>query len=156
MAEAWTARTDLTLRPEDQLCFALYTASRLVIRSYGPILAELGLTYPQYLTMLALWDADEPKTVGELGSRLHLDSGTLTPLLKRLESAGLVSRSRDDSDERKVHVALTPAGAALRGAACDIPARMLRHYGGDPSQAIALKEVLDQLVAALESAPHPT
>jgi DNA-binding MarR family transcriptional regulator len=155
MADTSTAGTGLTVRPEDQLCFALYTASRLVIRSYGPLLAELGLTYPQYLTMLALWDADEPKTVGELGGRLHLDSGTLTPLLKRLEGAGLVTRSRDGADERRVHIGLTPAGAALRGAACDIPARMLQHYGGDPSQAVGLKEVLDQLIAALESAPAP-
>src|ERR1700730_17814752 len=100
----------LQLELDRQLCFALYTASRAVVRSYAPLLEDAGLTYPQYITMLVLWEAPErPRSVGELGERLHLDSGTLTPLLKRLESTGHVSRSRDGQDERRVRVTLTGA-----------------------------------------------
>ena len=96
-----------------QLCFALYSASLAMTKLYKPMLAPLGLTYPQYLAMLVLWEADDV-TVTTLGERLMLDSGTLTPLLKRLESAGLVQRLRDATDERRVRVLLTPAGRALR------------------------------------------
>ena len=95
-----------------QLCFALYTASRAVVRIYAPLLEDAGLTYPQYVTMLVLWeDPDRPRSIGELGERLHLDSGTLTPLLKRLASMGYVTRSRDAEDERRVLVTLTADGA---------------------------------------------
>jgi DNA-binding MarR family transcriptional regulator len=91
-----------------QLCFALYSASRAVTRTYAPLLAEAGLTYPQYVTLLALWeDPARSRSVGELGERLHLDSGTLTPLLKRLAGLGYVTRARDASDERRVLVTLT-------------------------------------------------
>src|SRR5689334_3776194 len=90
------------LELDEQLCFALYDASRALIRAYGPLLDRLGLTYPQYITMLALWESEEPMSVGALGARLHLDSGTLTPLLKRLEQLGLVERRRDSADERRV------------------------------------------------------
>ena len=137
-------------RLDDQLCFSLYTASRLVIRAYGPLLADLGLTYPQYATMLALWEADGPLTVSELGSRMLLDSGTLTPLLKRLEAQGLVARSRDGADERRVLISLTAEGEQLRDAACDIPMRMVERYGGDASGVAELKQVLDALIAVLE------
>eukprot|EP01032_Pedospumella_encystans_P033290 gene33290-37612_t len=98
----------------DQLCFDLYAASRAVTGAYRPVLRELGLTYPQYLSMLALWEGDEPMTVGELGRRLRLDSGTLTPVLKRLEQAGHLVRRRDPSDERRVLLAVTDAGWRLR------------------------------------------
>jgi DNA-binding MarR family transcriptional regulator len=135
---------------DDQLCFSLYTASRLVTRAYAPLLAELGLTYPQYLTMIALWEAATPMTVGELGERLHLDSGTLTPLLKRLEATGLVVRSRDAADERRVLVSPTAAGEELRSMACLVPQRMAARYGADDAQLEALKAMLDAVVTALD------
>ena len=138
---------------DDLLCFSLYTASRAVTRAYGPVLAALGLTYPQWVTMVALWEADEPLTVGELGRRLHLDSGTLTPLLKRLEADGLVTRTRDVVDERRVLVAVTPAGTSLRRDACDVPARLAEAFGGDLQAIADLKRQVDQLVAAVESGP---
>lgn len=138
---------------DEQLCFSLYTASRLVTRAYAPVLAELGLTYPQYITMIALWETDSPVSVGDLGSRLRLDSGTLTPLLKRLEERGLVTRVRDLGDERRVLIKLTDQGAALQRAACVIPERMARRFGADPGQLIGLKRVLDGLVEALDPAP---
>ena len=138
---------------DDLLCFSLYTASRAVTRAYGPVLAELGLTYPQWVTMVALWEADGPLTVGELGRRLHLDSGTLTPLLKRLEADGLVTRTRDAADERRVLVAVTPAGRALRKDACDVPARLAAAFDGDMAAITDLKRRVDQLVAAVEGPP---
>lgn len=107
-----------------QLCFALYSASLAMTKLYKPMLAPLGLTYPQYLAMLVLWEADGV-TVNQLGERLMLDSGTLTPLLKRLESAGLVQRLRDTADERRVRVLLTPAGRALQARAEGIPEQVL-------------------------------
>lgn len=103
-----------------QLCFALYSASLSVTKLYKPLLDPLGLTYPQYLVMLALWERDG-ETVGQLGARLYLDSGTLTPLLKRLEAQGLLQRQRDAADERRVLLSLTPAGRALRERAEAVP-----------------------------------
>ena len=105
---------------DNQLCFALYSASLAMTKLYKPWLDELGLTYPQYLVLLVLWEEDG-LSVSELGNRLHLDSGTLTPLLKRIESAGLVSRLRATDDERRVHVTLTAAGRKLRTRAEKIP-----------------------------------
>src|SRR6202012_2765676 len=103
------------LELDRQLCFALYTASRAVVRAYAPLLEDAGLTYPQYVTMLALWqDPGQSCSVGELGVRLHLDSGPLTPLLTRLAAMGYVSRSRDPGDERRVLVTVTGEGLALR------------------------------------------
>lgn len=111
---------DPMLLLDNQLCFALYSASLAMTKLYKPLLDELGLTYPQYLVMLALWER-EGLMVSELGERLSLDSGTLTPLLKRLEAAGFVSRVRDVQDERRVHVTLTAAGRRLKGKAQRIP-----------------------------------
>ena len=108
------------LRLDNQLCFALYSASLAMTKLYKPWLDELGLTYPQYLAMLALWEEDG-LAVSQLGERLRLDSGTLTPLLKRLEAAGLVTRVRATHDERRVHVSLTAAGRKLRASAEKIP-----------------------------------
>ena len=108
------------LRLENQLCFALYAASGLVTRAYRPLLEPLGLTYPQYLAMMALWDK-APRTVSDLGEALCLDSGTLTPLLKRMEAAGLVTRRRDAADERRVQVDLTDKGRHLQDKAADVP-----------------------------------
>lgn len=110
---------------DNQLCFALYAASLAMTKLYKPLLAELGLTYPQYLAMLVLWERDG-LMVSELGERLALDSGTLTPLLKRLETNGLVARIRDVEDERRVHITLTAAGRKLRARAKPIPDCILR------------------------------
>jgi DNA-binding MarR family transcriptional regulator len=112
---------DQALLLDNQLCFALYSASLAMTKLYKPLLAELGLTYPQYLAMLVLWERDG-LMVSELGERLFLDSGTLTPLLKRLEAAGLVARIRALDDERRVHVTLTAAGRKLKARAARIPA----------------------------------
>ena len=111
---------DLMLQLDHQLCFALYSASLAMTRVYKPLLDELGLTYPQYLAMLALWQQDG-LMVSELGERLFLDSGTLTPLLKRLEAAGLITRLRAVQDERRVHITLTAAGRQLKAQAAKIP-----------------------------------
>lgn len=113
--------TDQALRLDNQLCFALYSASLAMTKLYKPLLSQLGLTYPQYLAMLVLWERDG-LMVSELGERLFLDSGTLTPLLKRLEAAGLIARLRAQDDERRVHVTLTAAGRKLKTRAARIPA----------------------------------
>ncbi|MBO9707705.1 MAG: MarR family transcriptional regulator [Caulobacter sp.] len=112
------------LRLDRQLCFALYGAANRVTRLYRPLLEALGLTYPQYLAMLVLWEAS-PRTVGALGEALDLESSTLTPLLKRLEAQGLVERKRDPDDERRVIVALTSTGLALREQARRVPEQLL-------------------------------
>lgn len=116
---------DRALLLDNQLCFALYSASLAMTKLYKPLLDAIGLTYPQYLVMLALWERDG-ETVSALGDRLHLDSGTLTPLLKRLESAGMVSRLRDTADERRVLIRLTPAGRRLRARAAHLPACVMQ------------------------------
>lgn len=111
------------LKLENQLCFPLYAASREVVKKYTPLLAELGLTYTQYITLMVLW---QHKSVGvkKLGESLHLDSGTLTPLLKKMEQQGLVARSRLPQDERNVVVSITPKGEALKEKAAEIPAKL--------------------------------
>ena len=116
-----TSRNHSALELDNQLCFALYSASLAMTKLYKPVLAVLGLTYPQYLVMLVLWERDS-LMVSELGERLFLDSGTLTPLLKRLQAAGLVARIRAVDDERRVHITLTPAGRKLKGRAASVPA----------------------------------
>jgi DNA-binding MarR family transcriptional regulator len=113
--------SDKALLLDNQLCFALYSASLAMTKLYKPLLGELGLTYPQYLAMLVLWERDG-LMVSELGERLFLDSGTLTPLLKRLEAAGLIARLRALDDERRVHVTLTAAGRKLKTRAAKVPA----------------------------------
>ncbi|MCF6509895.1 MarR family transcriptional regulator [Blastococcus sp. MG754426] len=123
---------------DDQLCFALYAASRAVTARYRPMLDAIGLTYPQYLVMLLLWEQDN-QTVGQLGARLALDSGTLSPLLKRLTAAGLVTRHRRVEDERSVSIALTDAGRALEGKAVAISEEMIGAIGFDTSEFDDLK-----------------
>lgn len=108
---------------DQQLCFALYASSLAMTKLYKPLLAPLGLTYPQYLVMLVLWETDGPSVSG-LGQRLQLDSGTLTPLLKRLEASGLIERRRSSDDERRVEVFLSSAGRSLKRRAKPIPARL--------------------------------
>ena len=131
-----------------QVCFPLYAASNLLNRLYRPILADLGLTYPQYLVMLVLWQ-QTPQTVGALGEMLYLDSGTLTPLLKRMETAGLVSRTRDAEDERRVLIGLTDKGRALRSAAENVPAALAAGLNIDEGSVLELRQQVRQLVAAL-------
>lgn len=109
---------------DHQLCFALYSASLAMTKLYKPLLEALGLTYPQYLAMLALWERDG-LTVSELGERLFLDSGTLTPLLKRMEAAGLIARVRAVEDERRVRVSLTAEGRKLKARAARVPGCLL-------------------------------
>lgn len=134
-----------------QVCFPLYAASNLINRLYRPILGELGLTYPQYLVMLVLWKAS-PQTVGSLGTMLHLDSGTLTPLLKRMEMAGLISRTRDSHDERRVLIELTATGEALRTEATQVPAILASRLAMDKTSIIELRDQVRSLVQVLEQA----
>jgi len=140
---------DLAL--DRQLCFALYAASRSVTSLYRPVLDELGLTYPQYLVLLVLWERG-PMGVGELGAALRLDSGTLSPLLKRLESAGVVTRGRRADDERSVLVEPTAHGLALRDRARGVPRRLLRAAGLSVEEVVALRDTLTRLTAALDAA----
>ncbi|MEV6234052.1 MarR family transcriptional regulator [Saccharopolyspora shandongensis] len=134
-----------------QVCFALYSASRAFTGLYRPVLEELGLTYPQYLVMLVLWE-HESVTVKELGAALRLDSGTLSPLLKRLEARGLLTRHRSFVDERSVAVALTEDGADMRAQARCIPDRMVAATGLQIDELEQLKSTLERLTAALDSA----
>lgn len=138
------------LRLDNQLCFALYAASGLVTRAYRPLLEPLGLTYPQYLAMLALWES-APRTVKALGEALQLDSGTLTPLLKRLEAAGLVTRTRDAADERRVQIDLTPAGAALRERAEGVPAALACQLNLPLDDIIDLRATLQDLARRMKA-----
>lgn len=138
------------LRLDNQLCFALYAASGLVTKAYRPLLEPLGLTYPQYLAMLVLWEKS-PRTVGELGEALGLDSGTLTPLLKRLETAGLVSRTRDPADERRVRVAPTRQGAALRDKAALIPEVMACALPLPPADLVDLRATLQDFARKMRT-----
>ena len=136
------------LRLDRQVCFPLYAAANLIQRLYRPLLAPLGLTYSRYLVMLALWER-EPLSVGELCACLHLDVGTLSPLLKRMEQAGLVSRARDRNDDRRVIVALTPHGRALREDALAVPKRLAKQIGLRPQEAERLRDQTQALVAKL-------
>ncbi|MDC0662041.1 MarR family winged helix-turn-helix transcriptional regulator [Marinobacter sp. SS21] len=150
-----TTDADPLLALDNQLCFAIYAANRAVTARYRPLLAELGLTYPQYLVMLVLWQADrdgERVRVSDIGQRLRLDTGTLTPLLKRLQGAALVERRRDSSDERVVTIALTGRGRELRRRAVAIPEQLMCSSGIDPQRLEALREELRSLLAALDRA----
>ena len=132
------------LRLDAQLCFALYAASNRMTRLYRPELAPLGLTYPQYLVLLALWE-QSPQCVSDLGLRLGLDSGTLTPLLKRMQAHDLVERRRCGEDERKVLIALTARGESLREPARAIPAAIVRHLGLPRSELAHLRAGVQRL-----------
>jgi MarR family transcriptional regulator, organic hydroperoxide resistance regulator len=129
---------------DNQLCFALYSASLAMTKLYKPLLETLGLTYPQYLVMLVLWERDG-LMVSELGERLFLDSGTLTPLLKRLESSGLIARIRDVQDERRVHITLTAAGRALKTQAAEIPNCILKASQCSLPDIVALTQQVQTL-----------
>src|SRR5882757_6762493 len=139
-----------TMSLDRHLCFALYSASRAMTAAYRPILTELNLTYPQYLVLLVLWEEDRV-TVGQLGERLQLDSGTLSPLLKRLEANGLVRRERSQSDERLVDVTLTDAGRRLERRAQCIPQRVFPSTGLTEHDAADLRDAVRQLTDALNA-----
>ena len=143
------------LRLDNQLCFALYSTSLTMTKLYKPVLARLGLTYPQYLVMLALWES-APQTVSDLGARLFLDSGTLTPLLKRMQASGWITRERDVADERRVVVRLTDDGRALRERAMTIPREVASAARCSPSEIIDLTRRLQRLRAAIADGPAPS
>jgi DNA-binding MarR family transcriptional regulator len=142
----------LPLDLEIFLCFAIYSTSHAFNRIYQPLLEGLGLTYPQYIVMVLLWERDG-QTVGDLGERLFLESNTVTPLLKRLESVGHVKRRRDPADERQVRIFLTDAGRKLRQRAANIPRCILDASGLDGGQAKRLLEEISALRKTLESHP---
>lgn len=139
----------------NQLCFAVYSTAHAFTRFYKPLLDRLGLTYPQYLTMLVLWEKDA-LSVKEIGERLFLDSGTLTPLLKRLEAGGLVKRTRSSQDERQVIVALTPQGEALKEKARSLPPSILAASHCSVEELGALKKGIELLRAKLNAAVDET
>ncbi len=137
-----------------QVCFALAVAAREVIALYRPLLEPLGLTHPQYLVMLALWE-DSPLRVADLAARVSLEPATLSPLLKRLEQRGMVVRDRDPRDERALAVRLTPAGAGVRAEAEAIPVAIMSRLGMDVADLESLRDRLTELVAAARTVPSP-
>nr|WP_255570772.1 MarR family transcriptional regulator [Cohnella sp. CFH 77786] len=140
-----------TSRPnlEGHICFSLYACSRAIFRMYRPLLDELDLTYPQYLVLLVLWDRHE-LSIKEISEILSLDSGTLTPMLKRMESAGLITRTRHQSDERVVLVRITDKGMALQDKAVCIPEAMLAASGMKPEELRLLNQAIQKLMSHVE------
>jgi DNA-binding MarR family transcriptional regulator len=145
--------SDMPLRLDNQICFAIYSTAHAFNRVYKPLLDRLGLTYPQYLVMLVLWERDGVP-VKDIGERLYLDSGTLTPLLKRLEAAGLIKRTRSTEDERQVLIALTPQGQATREKARTVPESILAasacslgELSAMKNEIVALRDRLNAVMA---------
>ena len=136
---------------DNQLCFALYAAAHAIKKAYRPLLEGLGLTYPQYLIMMVLWRTDARK-VSEIGERLSLDSGTLTPVLKRLETFGLIQRRRRPQDEREVEISLTDAGRALRAKAVGVRCEIVRQLQMSEREIARLRGELDKVIATLGGA----
>lgn len=141
---------DQALKLDNQLCFAVYAASLAMTKAYKPLLSELGLTYPQYLVLLVLWEQDGLQ-VSELGERLTLDSGTLTPLLKRMEAAGWLQRQRSTTDERRVQVCLSAEGLALKTRAACVPAHMAQALACDLPELRRLTTELHTLRKRLQA-----
>ena len=139
---------DEALKLDNQLCFALYACSREITKLYKPFLDELNITYTQYISLLVLWEKDNI-TVKEMGKKLHLDSGTLTPLLKKLESMNLVTRIRDTIDERNVYVSLTQKGIELKKMANEIPSKIFCATGLSIENAVLLKSNIESLLLSL-------
>ena len=141
-----------SLRLDNQLCFRLYTASRLITQAYTPLLGKLGLTYPQYLVMMVLWEKDA-QSVNDIAKRLYLETNTITPLLKRMEAEGFVERLRDAADGRKVIVRLTAAGKALEAAAASVPAGLAGALSPcrslNPESAAGLYSTCDDIIETL-------
>jgi DNA-binding MarR family transcriptional regulator len=160
MTETVTRDEQWSMLLSDQVCFALYAASRALTNLYRPVLDELGLTYPQYLVLLVLWERGSVP-VGQLGAALHLDYGTLTPLLKRLEAHGIVRRERSASDERSVLITLTEQGAALQDRARSVPAFVSNATAMETAELDQIRDLLRKLTAnvtaaadALSAKPH--
>jgi MarR family transcriptional regulator, organic hydroperoxide resistance regulator len=137
------------LKLDNQLCFPLYVIAREMTGLYRPFLDELGITYPQYLVLMVLWEHDG-LPVNSIGEKLYLDSGTLTPLLKRLEAKGFISRKRKKEDERVVEVFITESGKALQLKACEIPGKLMRKIDAAPEDWIALKESVQKILNKIE------
>lgn len=150
MSETNSPKPNPSLKLDDQLCFAFYACSRGIMKLYRPLLQELGLTYTQYITLLALWEQDAV-TVKELGSRLFLDSGTLTPLLKKLEAMELLTRMRDPKDERNVIITLTGKGQELRHQAQEIPCKLYENTDVNPEDIQAQLAQIRGFLHKLES-----
>lgn len=145
----------MTLAPSDMICFALYSATHAMQQAYRPLLDALGITYPQYLVLSVMWMAKAPMTVSGIGGTLYLDSSTITPLLKRLEVAGLVTRNRDPHDERKVHVSLTDAGSELEARAAHISACIFDRTGLDAGALGRLHTEVSELGERLRTTAKP-
>ena len=133
------------LKLDNQLCFPLYAASRKIVKTYTPFLKPLGLTYTQYITLMVMWEEKEVK-IKDLGEKLFLDTGTLTPLLKKMEEAGLITRKRSKEDERVVNVTITDKGMALREKCVDIPKQVGGCVKMDKKEAVALHKALDAIL----------
>lgn len=138
-----------SLKLENQLCFPLYAASREIIKQYKPFLDEIDLTYTQYIAMMLLWEK-KSLTVKEMGEHLYLDSGTLTPLLKKLETKGLLTRTRSTVDERNLNVKITEQGERLRERAVNVPVQMAQCSRLEPEEAAALYRILYKLLGKIE------
>lgn len=141
----------MTLSPAQMICFTLYNATQAMQQAYRPLLEPLGITYPQYLVLSTLWVAQTSLTVGGIGAEVHLDSSTLTPLLKRLETAGLVSRTRSSTDERQVRIALTEAGRAMESQAAHISSCIFEKCGMDSETLGALRMQIATLADRLRN-----
>lgn len=140
---------DDLLRLDKQLCFALVTAARNVVAIYRPILEPLGLTHPQYLAMLALWE-QSPRSLGDLAAALAMEPATASPLVKRLEADGLIERRRSAADERRLDIALTPKGAVLRSQALDVPRQVMARLGMTVPEVEAVRDALTRFAGAVE------
>ncbi len=136
---------------DQMICFSLYSSAQAIQKAYRPLLDELGLTYPQYLVLTVMWEAGEPLSVGALGRILHLESNTLTPLLKRMELAGLIKRYRTKDDERRVEVALTEEGHAMHGRAAHIPGCIEQCIGLPTDQLFGLTEQIGKVAKQLRT-----
>ena len=143
-----SAESPDSLKFDNQVCFPLYSAANAMVRAYRPLLDALDLTYLQYMVLMLLWE-EQQMNVKALGERLGLDSGTLTPLLKRLDAKGLVTRARDPGDERVRLISITQAGQALRRKARDIPGELACRVGMKKSDARQLRKLCEQVLAAL-------
>ena len=144
-----TGNSDDILKLENQICFPIYAASRLLTRAYKPYLDKLNITYPQYLILLVLWEHTQ-LSVKEIGEKLYLDSGTLTPLLKRMEKADLVKRERSHEDERRLLVTITEKGQLLKEEALTIPKSMFCQYSNEDFSLIDLRDELKKLISIFE------
>ena len=140
---------DDLLKLENQVCFPLYVASRLITRAYQPMLDEMGITYPQYLVLLTLWENDG-QTVNQISKELYLNTNTITPLLKRMEKTRIIARTRSREDERKVLITLTEQGKALKEKAYCIPEEILGKMGQTTSEVFQLKDQLHALIRQME------